>query len=143
MSSGGMRALGRVFDVVPIASGKYISLANASAVTFVCTGADTFTVREAKSATGTSVQDIGALVTQYYQQAGTDGTHGWTLQTQAGAAAVTQGSAYTTVIEVLGAYLDDGFSYIYCHAAASGLVTAILHDLNVQRAPANLATLVA
>lgn len=139
----GMRALGRVFDIVPIASGQYISMANASGVTFVCTGADTFTVREAKSSTGTSVQNVGNVITQYYQQAGTDGTHGWTLQTQAGAATVTQGSAYTTVIEIFGSMMDDGFNYIYCHAAASGLVTAILHDLTVQRKPANLATLVA
>lgn len=137
----GMEALGRTFDVVPIASGVYINMANASGVTFVCTGADTFTVREAKDHSGTSVQNIASLITHYYQQAGTDGTHAWTKQTQAAAAAVTQASAYTTVIEVPVSWMDDQFDYIYCHAAASGLVTAILHDLTVQRTPANLAIL--
>lgn len=139
----GMRALGRVFDVVPIASGKYISMKNASGVTFVCTGADTFTVREAQSAAGLNVQNIPSVITQYYQQAGTDGTNGWTVQTQAGAAAVIQAGAYTTVIEVFGSMMDDGFPYVYCHAASAGLVTAVLHDLTVQRYPSNLATLVA
>lgn len=139
----GMRALGRVIDVVPIASGQYISMKNASGITFVCTGADTFTVREAKDSSGTSVQNIGNVISQYYQNTTTNGTAGWTVQTQAASYQVVQGSAYTTVIEVFGSQMDDGFAYIYCHSAASGLVTAILHDLTVQRSPANLATLVA
>lgn len=136
----GMRALGRVFDVVPIASGKYISMKNASGITFVCTGADTFNVSEAKTVSGTP-QDVGAVITQYYQQAGTDGTHGWTTQTQSAADEVVQGSAYTTVIEIFGDMLDDGYSYVACTAAVSGLVTAIVHDLTVQRKPDNLVAL--
>ena len=130
-----------MFDVVPIASGVYISMVNASGITFVCTAADTFSVKEAKTQGGGSNQAIGNVISQYYQQAGTDGTHAWTLQTQAAAAAVTQAGAYTTVIEVFADQMDDGFDYIYCHAAASGLVTAILHDLTVQRKPANLTIL--
>lgn len=138
----GMEGLGREFDVVPIASGVYISMKNCSGVTFVCTGADTFTVREAKDASGTSVQNIASVITHYYQNTSTAGAAGWTKQTQAAAAAVTQGNAgYTTVIEVFCSQLDDGFAYIYCHAAAAGLVTAIVHDLTVQRSPANLAAL--
>lgn len=137
----GMEALGRVIDVVPIASGAYISMKNASGITFVCTGADTFTVREAKDASGTSVQNIGNVITRYYQNTSTAGGAGWTKQTQAGSYQVVQGSNYTTVIEVFGSQMDDGFPYVYCHAGGSGLVTAILHDLTVQRSPANLATL--
>lgn len=139
----GMEGLGRVFDTVPIASGVYISMKNASGITFVCTGADTFTVREAKDASGGSVQDIGNVITHYYQNTSTAGAAGWTKQTQAGAAAVTQAGAYATVIEIFGSMMDDGFDYIYCHAAASGLVHAVLHDLTVGRSPVNLATLAA
>lgn len=139
----GMEALGRVIDVVPIASGAYLSMKNASGVTFVCTGADTFTVREAKDASGTSVQNIGNVITHYYQNTSTVGAAAWTKQTQAAGAAVTQAGAYTTVIEIFASQLDDQFDYIYCHAAAAGLVTAILHDLTVQRSPANLAILAA
>lgn len=137
----GMEGLGRVLDVVPIASGVYISMKNCSGITFVCTGADTFTVREAKDSSGTSVQNIGNVITHYYQNTSTAGAAGWTKQPQAAGAAVTQAGAYTTVIEIFGSQMDDGFDYIYCHAAASGLVTAIPHDLTVQRSPANLATL--
>jgi hypothetical protein len=137
----GMAGLGRVFDVVPIAAGVYISMKNASAVSFVCTGADTFTVREAKDASGTSVQNIGAVITFYYQNTSTAGAAGWTRQTQSAAASVVQGSAYTTVISIYASQMDDGFPYIRCNAASSGLVEAFLHDLTVQRKPANLATL--
>jgi hypothetical protein len=136
-----MEGLGRVFDVVPIASGAYLSMKNCSGVTFVCTGADTFTVREATTAAGTGVQNIGNVITHYYQNTSTAGAAGWTKQTQAASNAVTQAGANTTVIEIFCSQLDDGFDYIYCHAAAAGLVTAILHDLTVQRSPANLATL--
>ena len=137
----GMEALGRVLDVVPIASGAYLSMKNASGVTFVCTGADTFTVREAQSASGLNVQNIPSVITHYYQNTSTSGAAAWTRQTQAAAASVVQAGAYTTVIEVFGSQMDDGFPYIYCHAAAAGLVTAILHDLTVQRSPVNLAVL--
>ncbi len=137
----GMRALGRVFDVVPIASGVYISMINCSGITFVCTGADTFSVKEAKTSGGGSNQAVGNVITQYYQNTSTAGAAGWTLQTQSAAATVVQGSAYTTVIEIFADMLDDGFDYVYCHAAGAGLVTAITHDLTVQRKPANLATL--
>lgn len=137
----GMRALGREFDVVPIASGVYISMKNCSGITFVCTGADTFTVREAQSASGLNVQNIGNVITQYYQNTSTAGAAAWTVQTQAGAAAVTQAGAYATVIEIFGSMMDDGFPYVYCHAASAGLVTAIPHDLTVQRYPSNLAIL--
>lgn len=137
----GMRALGRVLDIVPIASGKYISMKNASGITFVCTGADTFNVSEAKTVSGTP-QDVGAVITQYYQQAGTDGTHGWTTVTQTAADEVVQANAgYTTVIEIFGDMMDDGYAYIACTAAASGLVAAIVHDLTVQRKPDNLVAL--
>ena len=41
---GAMEGLGRVFNVVPIAAGKAVSLKAAAGVTFICTGNDTFTI---------------------------------------------------------------------------------------------------
>lgn len=137
----GMEALGRLFDAVPIASGVYISMKNCSGIALLCTGADTFTVKEAQSAAGLNAQNVGNVIKQYYQNTSTVGVAGWTKVTQAGAATVTQAGAYTTLIHIFGSQMDDTFDYIYCHAAASGLVTALPYDLTVARSPVNLATL--
>jgi hypothetical protein len=136
-----MEGLGRVFDVEPVAAGVYLSMKNCSGVTFVCKGADTYSVTEAKTFGGGSAQAIGNVIKKYYQKAGYTGAFAWTKQTQAAAAAVVQAGAYVTVIEVFASQLDDGFDYIACSVGGSGLVTAVLHDLTVQRTPANLAIL--
>jgi hypothetical protein len=135
-----MEALGRVFDVVPIASGVAISLKNCSGITFVCTGADTFTLTVAPTFAGSYVTP-GTIINHYYQAAATNGTAAWTRQTQVAADNVVQGSAYTTVIEVFGSQIPDPNTYIKCTRSAAGLVMAVLHDLTVQRKPANLAIL--
>ena len=49
----GMEGLGRVLNVVPIASAKAISMKQCSGVTFVCTGADTFSLTIATTFGGT------------------------------------------------------------------------------------------
>lgn len=136
----GMEGLGRVLDVIPIAAGKAFKFRGASAVLFVCTGADTFTIT-ASSSYGGSYSSPGNLISHYYQRADTDGTHAWTRQTQAASNAVVQGSAYTTAFEVLTSMLADPNDYLKVSVGASGLVTAILHDLVVQRKPANLEVL--
>ncbi len=134
----GMEALGRMVNVVPIAAGVAINMRDCSGITFVCTGADTFTLTS--SATfGGSYATPGNIVTHYYQAAATNGTAAWTRQTQTASNAVVQGSAYTTVIELLDAQLPDPGVYVKLTASAGGLVTAILHDLEYQRKPANLA----
>ena len=136
----GMEALGRVFNVAPIANGAAISLKGCSGITFVCTGADTFTLT-VSSSFGGSYASPGAIITHYYQSTATNGTAGWTRVSQAAADNVVQGGAYTTVIEVFGSMLADPNCYIKCTHSAAGLVTAITHDLTVQRKPANLAVL--
>jgi hypothetical protein len=133
----GMEGLGRVLDVIPIAAGKGFKFRGASAVLFVCTAADTFTLTAASSYAG-SYATPGNLITHYYQRADTDGTHAWTKQTQAASNAVVQGSAYTTAFEVLTSMIADPSAYLKVSVGGSGLVTAILHDLVVQRKPANL-----
>jgi hypothetical protein len=133
----GMEGLGRVFDVVPIAAGQILKMRNASSVTFVCTGADTFTVTVGTSHAAAAT-DPGNIINHYYQRADTNGTNAWTKQTQAADNAVIQASADTTVFTVFTSQFSDPNKYIKCTPSASGLVMAIFHDLVVQRAPANL-----
>jgi threonine dehydratase len=123
--------------VIPIAAGQGFKFRGASAVLFVCTGADTFTVTVASSYSG-SYSSPGNILTHYYQRADTNGTHAWTKQTLSASNAITQGSAYTTAFEVLTSMISDPNDYIKVSVGGSGLVTAILHDLVTQRKPANL-----
>lgn len=132
-----MEALGRTINVAPIVDGVGISLKSAEAVTFVCTGADTYTITVADALAG-SYATPGAIISTYYQAAATNGTAAWTKITQAASNAVVQASAYTTVITVHATSLPDGKTHVKCTSTASGLVTAIVHDLHVQRTPANL-----
>lgn len=133
----GMEGLGKAFNVVPIAAGVAVSMKQCSAITFVCTGADTFTLTAA-STFGGSYATPGNVIDHYYQAAATNGTAAFTKITQAASNAVTQASAYTTVITVRGTSLPDPKCYVKLTASGAGLVAAILHDLTVQRTPANL-----
>lgn len=136
----GMEGLGRLLDVIPIAAGQGFKFRNASAVTFVCTGADTFTLTAAATFAG-SYSSPGNVINHYYQRTVTNGTQAWTRQTQAASNAVVQASAYTTCFEVLTSMIADPQAYLKVSVGGSGLVMAILHDLVVQRKPANLEVL--
>lgn len=131
-----MEGLGRVFNVVPIAAGQAISLKDASAVTFVCTGNDTFTVTCA-STFGGSYATPGNIITQKYTNTATNGTAAWVKATQTASNAVTSSSG-TVVFTIKGVSLPDTKTYVKCSVGASGLVYAIIHDLVVQRTPGNL-----
>ena len=134
----GMVGLGRLINVIPIATAKAFSLAGASAVTFVVTGNDTWTLTKASSFAG-SYTNL-AVVSLYYTSTATDGTAAWVKVTQAAAATVVQTSG-TTAWTVYTSQLSDPSDYLKVTVGASGLTTAILHDLTVQRSPANLAIL--
>lgn len=136
----GMEFLGRLGNVAPIANGAAISLKGCSGITFVCTGADTFTLTVSPTFAGAYVSP-GTIVSHYYQATSTAGTAAWTKVTQAAADNVVQAGAYVTVIEVFGSQLADPNAYIKCTHSSAGLVTAITHDLTIQRKPANLAIL--
>lgn len=131
-------ALGRLMNVAPIVgAGAAISLRDCAAITFVCTGADTFTLTT--SATfGGSYATPGNIITHFYQSTATNGTAAWTKQTQAASNAVVQGSAYITLIELLVAQIPDTQVYIKCTASAAGLVSAYTHSLAYMRKAANL-----
>ncbi len=135
----GQEGLGRVLNVIPIAAGAGFSMKQASAVTVVCTGNDTFTVTAA-STFGGSYASPGAIITRYYTNTSTSGTAAWVKATQAASNAVTIASG-TAVFEIFGSQLPDPKAYLKVSVGGSGLVAVILHDLTYQRGPANLAIL--
>lgn len=142
-----MEALGRLINPVAVGDGVYVSLKEASGVTFLCflAGAvgDTYTLQEAKDAAGTGAQNL-VTMDRYYTSNGVGGV--WTKRTQAAAATVVTAAAATQngmIVEVEGTELSDGYSYVKLTSTGAGLVTPILRDLTVQRAPANLTSPVA
>lgn len=134
-----MEALGRSFNIVPIAAGVGISLKQGEGITFICTGNDTFTLTVADSLAG-SYATPGNIVTQKYTNTATDGTAAWVKASQPASNAVVITSG-TVAFHVHSSMLPDDKTYIKCSVGASGLVTAIVHDLSVQRNPANLPAL--
>jgi hypothetical protein len=135
-----MEGLGRLFDVAPIAAGTLISLKDAAGVTFVCTGADTFTVKSALTYNG-SVTAL-PMISRYYSCTSTARAAAWTdsgdLVTPVSAVTIASGAV---CFYVDAADLPAGAEYVEVVAAASGLVMAITQDLLVQRTPKNLRTL--
>jgi spore maturation protein SpmB len=134
-----MEGLGRSFNTIPIAAGAGFSLKQATGVTFVCTGNDTFTLTVASTFAG-SYATPGNIITRIYTNTATNGTAAWVKATQAASNAVTIASG-TVAFEVYGIQLADPKAYVKVSVGSSGLVTAILHDLTYQRGPANLAIL--
>src|SRR3954471_12122425 len=134
-----MEGLGRVFNIIPIAAGQGFSLKQASGVTFVCTGNDTFTLTVA-STFGGSYATPGNIITKIYPNTATNGTAAWVKATQAASNAVTISSG-TVAFTVFANSLPDTKTYVKCSIGSGGLVAAIVHDLMVQRPPANLAIL--
>lgn len=134
-----MEALGRLFNVVPTADGAAVSLRHATGVSFLCVGADTYTVTVADTAGG-SYATPGNVVSHYYANAQVNGSAAWTRATQAASNAVTL-SGGCAVVTVDADSLPDGKAYIKCTSSSAGLVVALTHDLTVQRAPQNLPAL--
>lgn len=133
-----MEALGRLINVAPIVgAGAAISMRDASGLTFICTGNDTFTLTVASTFAG-SYATPGNIIDHVYTNTSTSGTALWVKATQAASNAVTIASG-TVAICVNANALPDGKVYVKCTASSAGLVTAILHDLEYQRTPANLA----
>ena len=132
----GMDGLGRVFNVVPIAAGVGIKLKDCSAVSFVCTGSDTFSLTIATAFAGTYragsfFTPAWAPITRLFKSTATAGTAAWTRANIA-AADNTGAQTNVTVFSVLVSQIPDPYTHIKCSAGASGLVTALVHDLLVQ-----------
>jgi hypothetical protein len=137
----GMEALGRLFNVVPIAAGRGLRLNLSSAITFVTTGSDTFTLTSATSFAG-SYATPGTITCNVYKTSATNGTAAW-VRDNTLISTNTIVTTVTTAFTITGAFIhgsasNSGAMYVKLSAGGAGLVTAILHDLSVQRTPANL-----
>jgi len=131
--------LGRVFNVIPAASGVHIPLTNASAVSFVTYEDDGSTIATIKeSIDGASEQALD--VTNYpFKAPGIGGT--WTAMAEQDDT-LDLGDDTTNdcmVFTVHASQLTDGFNCVEV-TVDGGILIAILHDLTVQRYPANLAS---
>lgn len=137
-----MEALGRVFNVLTIADDVYVPLKDAGGVTFVChlAAGDTYTLTEASDSSGTGAAVL-ATITHFYKSATVGAA--WEEVTQAAASTMVTSASYDVcVLTVSAAELSDGMDYVKLTSTSTGLVTAILHDLKVQRNPVNLPALV-
>lgn len=147
-----IEGLGREINVVPIAAGRGLRLDLASAVTFVTTASDTFTITAAPSfagsytaitPSGTTLADHGVNV---YKSSATNGSAAWVkdntlIQASPNGHTIVSGGAIATCFCIGADILPDGQRYVKVSVGGSGLVTAIFHDLQVQRTPPNLAIL--
>jgi hypothetical protein len=136
----GMEGLGRLYNLLPTGDGVYVSLKQATGVAFLCVGAnaETFTLAEAKDAAGTGAQNL-ATITRYYSNSAAAAATAWVKEAIAAGAVVTTTTAKpVAVIEIQADELSDDYSYVKVTSSSTGTVVGILHDLNVQRAPANL-----
>ena len=145
----GMEGLGRLFNVVPIVTaGPAINLSGASAVTFVITGSTAVPTLTVSTSFGGSYISTGfAPITRVYWSTSTTGTVAWAKATITAANTFTLGTttglttATAAIFTVFGSQMLAGYNYIKCTVTGSGIGAAILTDLTVGRAPANLAIL--
>lgn len=138
--------LGRLFDVEPgisqkAATVKPVSLKDAGGVTFICWvpggGGDTFIVKQGPTAGGS----FAAFnpISRYYTKSAQDGTVQWVdsgdLASLLGTIVLLSGElAFYVGADDLAA----ADAYVEVVPGTSGVVTAILHDLEVQRQPSHL-----
>lgn len=137
-----MEGLGRVFNVLPVADDVYVSLKDATAVSFICVNAagDTWTLTEAADAAGTGAAVL-STITRFHVSATVGAA--WTQVTQAvGSAFTTTSSQDVAVLTISAAELSDGKDFVKLASTSTGTVVALLHDLVSKRDPANLPALV-
>ena len=135
-----MKGLGRLFNVVAVASGLSISLKNASGVTFIGkqdTAATVYTFTQ--TIAGASSVTL-LLDPDYYAGGGIGGV--WTHVAATGTKIATltkgAGAGENCICFYVGANeLTDGYDSVKC-TAGGGTLVAIVHDLLIQRDPANL-----
>ncbi len=163
-----MEALGRLFDIScgfsPVDTqsgtntGKRVSLKNCDGVTVVFYKAagtandDPVITLNEHTASSSGSSQVLATMTKHYQKQETtlDGDETWTEVTQAAGSTITLNSTSAEtegiyVIDVNSSELSAGFDYISVDVADTGSAGAqlgcllyVLHDLKVQRKPANL-----
>lgn len=142
-----MDGLGRSFNYVHIADSVVIPMKDYGAATvFVYESSAEAVIDIQRSKDGGTPAVIPDLITRYYTSNGAGGA--WSEQTQAAADQVTKSNAAAQslcAIEIPAEWLtSDGGDYneLNVEVDGSAVVSVILHDLKVQRAPQNLAAIV-
>ena len=135
-----MEGLGRIFNVVPVASGVGIPLNDAQAVSFVTFEDDGSTILTlTETIAGASSQAL-AVMDRLHKGPGVGGT--WTKVTQTAASTYDLADDTTNdcvVVTIEAASLSDTYDTVVM-TVDGGICIAIVHDLEVQRDPANLAS---
>lgn len=147
----GMRALGRLYDVVPgLAPANTITVAlkDCSGIGLVLTALQTATATLTVSGCtlysgGTTTawstaNGFGQPGTYYYRSAPTVAWTAASTSWSSNVLTLSATSGYTSYVDFLVSELADTYDYIKVVAGASTTVNAILYDLTVQRSPANL-----
>jgi hypothetical protein len=147
----GMRALGRVYDVVPgfaTANTITVALKGCSGVgmmlTAVQTATATLTVSGCTAYSGgtttswTTASGFGLPGTYYYRSAPTVAWTAASTSWSSNVLTLSATSGYVSYVDFLVSELADTYDYIKVVAGASTTVNAILYDLTAQRIPANL-----
>lgn len=137
MSATGL-FLGRLGNVFANANGKHYSLKDYEAITFVAyldAGTQTITLKQSQAGANEAALNAIDLV---HKAPGTGGAHTEVTQTASDSFDLSTDATNDQVaVTVRGRQLDDGFDSVEA-TVDSGIVFAILHDLNVQSDPTSL-----
>ena len=140
MSASGV-GLGRLFNVIMVATTLDVPLTRASAVTFISFEADGTTIMTVTETDSTAVNSEQALDVDFepHKIPGIGGT--WTAIAEQDSTVDLGGDATNDclAITVHASQLSDGYDQVQV-TSDGGIMIAIIHDLLVQRAPANLAS---
>lgn len=134
-----MKGLGRVFNVIPAASGVHIPLKQGLAVSFVTYEDDGSTVLSLKQSIDGASEDDLTVKGYPHKAPGIGGT--WTAMADTAASSFDLNDDTTNdcmVITVGHEQLSDGYNCVEA-TVDGGICVAIIHDLLVQRKPSNLA----
>lgn len=140
----GMLALGRLYNIVGTASGVAINMSNLSAVGFYGTNDGTYTLTLSTTFGGSYSQPSGwnPITTAYTNADNGAGTGAWVKVTQAASNAVVTATDIAVYFELYTSALPDTYQYVKVTKTSANdgnpSCLAILHDLTVQRTPANL-----
>jgi hypothetical protein len=141
-----MQGLGKGFNVVAKANGVALNMSGCSAITFVGTNDDTYTLTIAKTFAGTYraynffTPNWVPITTGYTNSDNGVGTGQWVKTTQTAASTFVTATDIAGAFTLYGSQMPDGYVYVKCTLSTNDGIgcVAILHDLTVQRGPANL-----
>jgi hypothetical protein len=134
-----MIGLGRLFNVIPAASGVTVPLTRATAVTFITYEDDGSTIATITEVDSTAVLSEQALDVDFepFKAPGVGGT--WTAMTEQDDTVDLGDDTINDAMHLVvdASQLSDGYDGVQC-TVDGGICIAIIHDLTVQRDPANL-----